>query len=65
MAKKSAIQKNEKRKRMVARDAAKRAALKATIRNLSLPAEERFAAPFVGFCRTVLDWMNMAVICLQ
>ncbi len=44
MAKKSAIQKNEKRKRMVARDAAKRAALKAIIRNLSLPAEERFTA---------------------
>ena len=44
MAKKSAIEKNEKRKRMVARDAKKRAALKSTIRDLSLPAEERFNA---------------------
>ena len=44
MAKKSAIQKNEKRKRMVARDAAKRAALRTIIRDLSLPAEERFTA---------------------
>ncbi len=44
MAKKSAIQKNLKRKRMAQRDAVKRAELKATIRNLSLPAEERFSA---------------------
>jgi len=44
MAKKSAIQKNLKRKRMAQRDAVKRAELKAIIRNLSLPAEERFSA---------------------
>jgi small subunit ribosomal protein S14 len=44
MAKKSAIEKNLKRKRMAARDAKKRAELKAIVRNLSLPAEERFAA---------------------
>ena len=44
MAKKSAIQKNEKRKRMVTRDAKKRAELRAIVRNLTLPAEERFTA---------------------
>ncbi|MBR45761.1 MAG: 30S ribosomal protein S14 [Rhodospirillaceae bacterium] len=44
MAKKSAIQKNLKRKRMAQRDAKKRAELKAIVRNLSLPAEERFNA---------------------
>jgi len=44
MAKKSAIQKNLKRKRMSQRDAKKRGELKAIVRNLSLPAEERFAA---------------------
>lgn len=44
MAKKSAIEKNEKRKRMVARDAVKRAELKAKVCDLSLPAEERFTA---------------------
>ena len=44
MAKKSAVEKNNRRKAMVARDAAKRAKLKSTIRNLALPAEERFAA---------------------
>ncbi len=44
MAKKSAIQKNLKRKRMTQRDAKKRADLKAAVRNLSLPAEERFTA---------------------
>ncbi len=44
MAKKSAIARNEKRKRMVAKYAAKRAALKAIARNTDLPVEERFAA---------------------
>ena len=44
MAKKSSIEKNNKRKRMVLRDAKKRAELRAIVRNLSLPAEERFTA---------------------
>lgn len=44
MAKKSAIEKNERRRRLVKRDAEKRAALRAIIHDLSLPAEERFAA---------------------
>ena len=44
MAKKSAIEKNNKRKLMVLRDAKKRAELRAIVRNLSLPAEERFTA---------------------
>jgi len=44
MAKKSAIEKNNKRKRMVLRDAKKRAELRAIVRDLSLPAEERFTA---------------------
>jgi len=44
MAKKSAIEKNLKRQRMVQRDAKKRNELKAIVRNLSLPAEERFTA---------------------
>ena len=44
MAKKSAIQKNNKRKRIVARDAKKRAELKAIMRDLTLPGEERFTA---------------------
>jgi small subunit ribosomal protein S14 len=44
MAKKSAVEKNNRRKAMVARDAEKRAKLKSIIRNLTLPAEERFAA---------------------
>lgn len=44
MAKKSAIEKNEKRKRLVAKFAAKRAALKATALDEALPLEERFDA---------------------
>ncbi len=44
MAKASAIARNEKRKRMVAKYAAKREALKAIARNTELPVEERFAA---------------------
>lgn len=44
MAKQSAIQKNNKRKRIVARDAKKRAELKAIMRDLTLPGEERFTA---------------------
>lgn len=44
MAKKSAIEKNEKRKRLVAKYAAKRARLKAVANDESLPMEERFMA---------------------
>ncbi len=44
MAKTSQINRNLKREKMVARYAAKRAALKALTENMSLPPEERFAA---------------------
>lgn len=44
MAKVSAVEKNDRRRKMVARDAAKRAALKAIIKNRNLPIEERFKA---------------------
>ena len=44
MAKVSAVQKNDKRQRMVKRYAAKRAALKEIINNRDLPIEERFKA---------------------
>ena len=44
MARKSAIEKNEKRKKLVAKFAAKRAALKEIAMNEELPLEERFAA---------------------
>ncbi|HEY3638047.1 MAG TPA: 30S ribosomal protein S14 [Rhizomicrobium sp.] len=44
MAKLSQINRNKKREQMVARFAAKRAALKATTENMSVPPEERFAA---------------------
>ncbi|TVQ35259.1 MAG: 30S ribosomal protein S14 [Geminicoccaceae bacterium] len=44
MAKKSAVEKNERRRALVARDAAKRAALKAIIRDKSMDSEERFDA---------------------
>ncbi len=44
MAKKSAIQKNERRKRMVKRDAAKRARHLAIARDRSLQPAERFQA---------------------
>ena len=44
MAKVSAIEKNERRRKLVALDAAKRAALKAIIKNRALPIEERFNA---------------------
>ena len=44
MAKRSAIERNNKRKRMVARYAAKRAALKALADDESLAMEDRFAA---------------------
>ena len=44
MAKKSTIEKNKMRQRMVKRDAGKRADLRAVVRDRSLPAEERFAA---------------------
>lgn len=44
MAKTSQINRNLKREKMVARYAAKRAALKALTENVSLPPEERFAA---------------------
>jgi len=44
MAKKSAIEKNNMRKRMVAKYAAKRAALLEIANNRELPIEERFKA---------------------
>jgi small subunit ribosomal protein S14 len=44
MAKMSAIQKNKRRRRIVARYAAKRNALRAIAKDQKLPAEERFAA---------------------
>ena len=44
MAKKSAVEKNNRRKRMVAQRGARRQALRAAIRDRSLPMEERFAA---------------------
>lgn len=44
MAKKSAIEKNSKRRRLVAKYAGKRAALKAMAKDASLPPEERFKA---------------------
>ncbi|MDZ7824108.1 MAG: 30S ribosomal protein S14 [Ahrensia sp.] len=44
MAKVSSIEKNERRRRMVSRDSAKRAALKAIIKNRELPIDERFRA---------------------
>lgn len=44
MAKVSAINRNEKRKKMVKRDITKRAKMKAIIMDRELPIEERFAA---------------------
>ena len=44
MAKVSAIEKNKRRRKLVARDASKRAALKAITQNQELPIEERFRA---------------------
>ena len=44
MAKVSAIQKNEKRRRMVKRDSKKRAELKDIIKDRELPPEDRFMA---------------------
>lgn len=44
MAKISAVEKNESRRRLVARHARRRAALKAIIMDRSRPMEERFAA---------------------
>ncbi|ODN68914.1 30S ribosomal protein S14 [Methylobrevis pamukkalensis] len=44
MAKKSAIENNKRRERLVKKYAAKRAALKAVSVNEELPIEERFAA---------------------
>lgn len=46
MAKTSSIEKNNKRQRMIKRDAAKRAALKAVIMNRELPLDERINAQF-------------------
>ena len=43
MAKKSAIEKNKRRERMVKKFAAKRAALKAVANDQALPIEEQFA----------------------
>lgn len=44
MAKKSAVEKNEKRKRMVVKYAAKRERLKVMAKDETLPMEERFLA---------------------
>ncbi|TDQ66539.1 small subunit ribosomal protein S14 [Maritalea mobilis] len=44
MAKKSAVENNEKKRRLADKYAAKRAALKAIVDDRSLPIEERFAA---------------------
>ncbi len=44
MAKKSAVERNQKRARLAKRYAAKRAELKAIARNQELPVDERFAA---------------------
>ena len=44
MAKISSIEKNKRRRRLVAKYAAKREALKATAKDSTLPQEERFAA---------------------
>ncbi len=44
MAKTSAVEKNKKRRKMVAQYAAKRAALKAVVMDQSQPIEERFQA---------------------
>ncbi len=44
MAKKSAIEKNNKRRKLAQRYAAKRAELKAMAKDQTLPMEERFAA---------------------
>ena len=44
MAKRSAVERNKKRKRMVAKFGAKRAELKAIAKDESQPMEERFAA---------------------
>jgi small subunit ribosomal protein S14 len=44
MAKTGMIERNNKRKRLVARDAAKRLALKEVANNKDLPMEDRFAA---------------------
>ena len=44
MAKKSAVEKNQKRSRLVVQYAARRAELKAISKNEELPQEERFAA---------------------
>ena len=44
MAKVSMIERNEKRRRMVKRDANKREKLKAIVKNQSVPADERFQA---------------------
>lgn len=44
MAKKSAVEKNKRRRKLVAQYAAKRAELKAVAKDESLPLEERFRA---------------------
>ena len=44
MAKKSAVEKNKRRARLVRKYAARRDTLKAAAKDLSLPQEERFAA---------------------
>jgi small subunit ribosomal protein S14 len=44
MAKKSAVEKNQNRRKLVSRYASKRAALRAIVKNRELPPDERFDA---------------------
>jgi small subunit ribosomal protein S14 len=44
MAKKSSIEKNKRREKLVSQSAARRARLKAIVKDQALPIEERFAA---------------------
>ena len=56
MAKKSAVEKNNKRKRIVAARGARRAALKAIIADKNVSMEERFhlsfSTPYSGLCQS-------------
>ena len=59
MAKLSSIEKNNRRKRLVAKFAAKRAALLAMANDRLLPQEERFAARLEHYCKKApFQWFN-------
>src|ERR1051325_5910453 len=49
MAKKSSIEKNNRRRRMAKKYSGRRARLKAIARDKSKPVEDRFAAQFLGY----------------